>query len=180
MIATLTNPTRINLGCGNKRLEGFIGADRFRCSGADLLCDITRSLPFHDDSVDEYLLDNLIEHVLDIPALMAEIVRTARNGASVAIITPHFSSLSSWKDPTHIHHLSYFSFDHFEKLSTRHYVGGGVKVVQRHLSFGGSLLSLIGRAIFSLSPETYEKRYCFIFRASTLRFDLEVLKPLLA
>lgn len=177
MTARPENPTRINLGCGNKRLEGFLGADRFPCAGADLLCDITRTLPFADDSVDEYLLDNLIEHVLDIPALIAEIVRTGRNGAKVAVITPHFSSLSSWKDPTHVHHLSYFSFDHFEKLSTRHYIGGGVRVARRHLSFGGNLLSIIGRAIFLLSPESYEKKYCFIFRASTLRFDLEILKP---
>jgi SAM-dependent methyltransferase len=171
------NQIKVNLGCGNKRPEGFIGVDRFHCDGADVLCDITRSLPFLDDSVDEYLLDNLIEHVLDIPALIAEIVRTARNGARVAIITPHFSSLSSWKDPTHIHHLSYFSFDHFEKVSARHYVGGGINVLKRRLSFGGNLLSLIGRAIFSLSPEAYEKKYCFIFRASTLRFDMEIFKP---
>ena len=33
----------------------------------------------------------------------------------IKIITPHFSALSSWIDPTHIHHFSYFSFDHFEK-----------------------------------------------------------------
>jgi len=171
------NQVRINLGCGNKRLAGFIGVDRAPCEAAGLLCDVARPLPFRDDAIDGFYLDNLIEHVADIPALMAELVRTGRHRAKITIITPHFTSLSSWKDPTHIHHLSYFSFDHFEKLSVRHYVGSGVKVVARHLSFGGGLLGLIGRMIFTLSPEAYEKKYCFIFRASTLRFELEVVKP---
>lgn len=176
MTTATENPLRINLGCGNKRLEGYLGVDRFPCEAAGVLCDVTQPLPFCDNSVDEFYLDNLIEHVPDIPALMAEIVRTARNSAKITIITPHFTSLSSWKDPTHLHHLSYFSFDHFEKMSVRHYVGSGLKVVQRNLSFGGGLLGLIGRMIFSLSPEAFEKKYCFIFRASTLRFELQVVK----
>ncbi len=177
MTAATDNRTRINLGCGNKRLEGFIGVDLFSCQAADILCDVTRSLPFCDNSVDEFYLDNLIEHIPDIPALVAEIVRTARDGAIITIITPHFTSLSSWKDPTHLHHLSYFSFDHFEKMSVRHYVGSGIKIVRRHLSFGGGLLGLVGRVICSLSTEAYEKKYCFIFRASTLQFELQVVKP---
>lgn len=174
--ATTEKHIRINLGCGNKYIEGFIGVDRSPCLAADILCDIARSLPFRDNSVDEFYLDNLIEHVPDIPALMAEVVRTSTNNAKVTIITPHFTSLSSWKDPTHLHHLSYFSFDHFERISVRHYTGGGVKIAHRHLSFGGGLLGLIGRIIFSLSPEAFEKKYCFIFRASTLRFELQIVK----
>ncbi len=177
MTATTADQLRVNLGCGNKHLEGYIGVDRYPCRAAGVLCDVTRSLPFRDSSVDEFMLDNLIEHIPDIPALMAEVVRTGRNSARVVVITPHFTSLSSWKDPTHLHHLSYFSFDHFEKLSARHYVGGGVKVVQRSLSFGGGLLGLVGRALFALSPEAFEKKYCFVFRASTLRFELQVVKP---
>lgn len=177
MTAATEDQLRINLGCGNKRIEGYIGVDRFPCAAAAVLCDVTRSLPFRDNSVDEFYLDNLVEHVPDIPALMAEIVRTARSGARISIVTPHFTSLSSWKDPTHLHHLSYFSFDHFEKMSVRHYVGSGLKVAQRNLSFGGGLLGLVGRMIFSISPEAFERKYCFIFRASTLRFELEVVKP---
>lgn len=167
---------QLNLGCGNKKKDGFIGADRYPCEAADLLCDISRRLPFWDDSIDAVHMDNLIEHVYDIPALMREIVRVSKYGARVTVITPHFSSLASWRDPTHIHHLSYFSFDHFEKSTAQHYVGGGLKVASRKLSFGGGLLGLAGRLIFMWSPETYEKKFCFVFRASTLTFELEVTK----
>ncbi|MBV9469623.1 MAG: methyltransferase domain-containing protein [Abitibacteriaceae bacterium] len=167
---------KLNLGCGNKRMPGFIGVDLYPCEAADILCDITGRLPFRDSSIDEIYLDNVIEHIRDIPALMKEVVRVSKNGAQMTIITPHLTSLSSWRDPTHVHHLSYFSFDHFEKASVTHYVGGGLKVVGRKLSFGGGVLGLTGRLIFTLSPKKYEEKYCFIFRASTLTFYLKVTK----
>jgi len=167
---------KLNLGCGNKKKDGFLGVDRYPCDAANLICDVSKPLPFQDDSVDEVYMDNVIEHLYDIPTLMREVVRISKRGSCVTIITPHFSSLASWRDPTHVHHLSYFSFDHFEKLSTMHYVGGGLKVVSRTLSFGGGVLGLVGRLIFLLNPETYEKKFCFLFRASTLKFHLEVTK----
>jgi Methyltransferase domain len=167
---------KLNLGCGNKQLAGFIGVDRYPCEAADVLCDVAKGLPFRDNSIAAVHMDNFIEHVFDIPALMKEIVRVATCGAPVTVITPHFSALASWRDPTHVHHLSYFSFDHFAKPSTQHYIGGGLTVIRRKLSFGGGLLGLTGRLIFRWSPETYEKKFCFIFRASTLRFELAVRK----
>lgn len=167
---------RVNLGCGNEVREGFLGADLYPCEAADLLCDLTRSLPFGDSTVDEFLLDNFIEHVPDIPALMKELVRAARPGASITIITPHFTSASSWRDPTHVHHLSVFSLDHFAKDSVRHYIGAGVRIVRRRLSFGGGLLGLAGRLLFALSPEGWEKNWCFVFRASTIRWELRIEK----
>ena len=167
---------KLNIGCGNKQMDGFIGVDRYPCRAAALLCDISTTLPFADDSIEEILMDNVIEHIQDIPRLMHELVRVSRNGAAITLITPHFTSLSSWKDPTHVHHFSYFSFDHFEKESTRHYMTNGIRVAGRKLSFGGSILGIIGRILFRISPEQYEKKYCFIFRASTLTFNLQVLK----
>ena len=104
-----------------------------------------------------------------------KLIRVSKKGGVIKIITPHFSALSSWIDPTHIHHLSYFSFDHFELDSVSHYVGKGVKVKNRKLSFGGGILGLIARLIFKINPRKYEEKYCFIFRASTLTFGIEVL-----
>jgi len=167
---------KLNIGCGNKVIEGFLGVDKFPCSAAEYICDIeNEKLPFNNNSVDEVILDNLIEHIKDIPLIFEELIRVCCKGAKIKIITPHFSSLSSWIDPTHVHHLSYFSFDHFEKNSLSHYMGKGVKIKNKKLSFGGGLMGLIARVIFNISPKTYEKKYCFIFRASTLTINLEVL-----
>jgi ubiquinone/menaquinone biosynthesis C-methylase UbiE len=168
---------KLNLGCGGKRIEGFVGVDRFWTPAVDIRADITAMLPFADSSVEEILLDNVIEHVMDIPRLMHEIHRIGTDGAIVNIITPHFTSLSSWRDPTHVHHLSYFSLEHFTREQVAHYTSGGRRFeqVSRKLSFGG-LLGNIGRLIFLASPQAYEKNWCFLFRASTLSFVLKVVK----
>jgi len=54
-------------------------------------------------------------------------------------------------------------------------LGQGVKIKHKKLSFGGGVLGLTARLIFKISPRRYEQKYCFIFRASTLTFDIEVL-----
>ena len=169
------SPIRLNMGCGNKRRKGFIGVDRFPCEAVDVIADLTGRLPFADASVDEVWADNVIEHIPDLGALMTEINRVCRDNAAVTLITPHFTSLSSWRDPTHVHHLSYFSMHHFEKSGVAHYTGGGFLVTRVKLSFGGGL-GLIGRLICAISPRTYEEKWCFLFRASTLTYFLRVKK----
>lgn len=167
---------KLNLGCGNKAKPGFVGVDRFPCEAAAVLCDLSGRLPFRSDSVEEFWIDNAIEHVPDASLLMSEIARIGKSGARVTVRTPHFSSQASWRDPTHVQHFSYFSMDHFEKPSARHYTGGGFRVLGRKLSFAGGPLGLVGRLIFAWSPDLWEKHFCFVFRGSTLTFELEVLK----
>jgi len=166
---------KLNIGCGNKSIDGYVGVDKFQCAAADYICDIeNEKLPFDDGSVGAIMLDNVIEHFGDIPKVINELIRVSKKGGVIKIITPHFSALSSWIDPTHIHHLSYFSFDHFEKDSVSHYVGKGVSIQKKKLSFGGGIFGLLARLLFRISPKKYEQKYCFIFRASTLTFWLEV------
>lgn len=167
---------KLNLGCGNKKKAGFLGVDAFPCGAADMLCDLSAALPFAPSSIDEIWMDNVIEHIHDIPALMREIHRICRDGAHATLITPHFASADSWRDPTHVHHLSYFSMDHFQRQGVAHYTGGGFTVIRRKLSFSG-LMGNIGRPIFTLSPAAYEKQWCFIFRPGTLTYVLRIDKP---
>lgn len=169
---------RLNLGCGGKRVAGFVGVDRYPTPAVEVIADISAPLPFADGSVDEILLDNVIEHIRDIPALMHELHRIGRHDARLLIRTPHFTSLSSWRDPTHVHHLSYYSLDHFTRTQVAHYTSGGraFEIIERRLSFGG-LMGNIGRLIFRISPSAYERNWCFVFRASTLTFVLRVVKP---
>ena len=166
---------KLNLGCGNKPKDGFVGVDKFPCEAVDVIADLNGKLPFEDNTVEEIYMDNVIEHILDIPALFEELKRISVPNARITIFTPHFASQASWRDPTHIHHLSYFSMNHFEKESVSHYTKGGFSVVQSKLSFGG-IMGNIGRLIFMISPRAYESNWCFVFRPSTLKFELEVKK----
>jgi ubiquinone/menaquinone biosynthesis C-methylase UbiE len=165
---------KLNLGCGNKRKQGFVGVDFAPCDAADILADLTGALPFTDSSIDEIWLDNVIEHIQDIPQLMRELHRICRDGAIITLITPHFASADSWRDPTHVHHLSFFSMDHFQRQGVAHYTGGGFSLVSRKLSFCG-VMGNIGRLIFAFSPSAYEKNWCFIFRPGTLTFTRKVI-----
>jgi SAM-dependent methyltransferase len=167
---------KINLGCGSKVRPGFVGVDRYACAAAQVICDLDRSLPFRDSSIEQAHLDNVIEHVADIALLMRELVRVSKPGGALTIITPHFSSLASWRDPTHRYHLSYFSMDHFERKYLPDDLNSRVVVTHGRLCFGGGLLGLLGRLCFLLSPELYEQKACFVLRASTLRFELRVEK----
>ena len=165
---------KLNLGCGNTKINGYLGMDMYFCNGVDFLGDI-RNIPLKDSSASEIMLDNVVEHIDNIPRLMLELHRITENNGTITIRTPHFTSLSSWIDPTHIHHLSYFSFDHFIRENVAHYTGKGFEIIDKHLSFGG-LWNLIGKIIFKISPKEYEKRWCFIFRAGTLTVKIKVVK----
>jgi SAM-dependent methyltransferase len=172
----MVSPLKLNLGCGNKKKPGFIGVDQYECDALDIKADLNKRLPFEDSTVREILMDNVIEHIAEIPKLMGEIHRICANGASITIITPHFSSDSSWRDPTHIHHLSIYSMIHFCKKSVSHYTGGGFVEDQTKLSFSGGIMGLIARLLYKTNPQKYEAKWCFIFRASTITYSLKVEK----
>ena len=166
---------KLNIGSGEKRIDGFINIDKFPSQKKDLYGDLDTKIDLPDACAKEIILDNVIEHVDSIVHAMKEIRRLLKKEGVVHIYTPHFTSHSSWRDPTHKHHLSYFSFDMFCKTRNSHYLGGMLfKTEEKKLSFGGGI-SIIGRIIFKLSPEMYEKKFCFIFPASTLYIKLKAI-----
>jgi SAM-dependent methyltransferase len=167
---------KLNLGCGEHRNAGWVGVDRVPSPATQVVCDLGAPLPFLDGSVEEVMLDNVVEHITDLVGLMREVARIGRTGARVVVRTPHFSALASWRDPTHVHHLSYFSLDHVSKVDGRRYASADLTIERRKLSFGGGPFGLLGRLFFALSPEFYEKHLCFVLRASTLTFELRVAR----
>ena len=75
---------KLNIGCGNKSIKGYIGVDKFPCEAADYICDIeNEKLPFEGDTVTAIILDNVIEHFYDIPKVMNELSRVSRKGAII-------------------------------------------------------------------------------------------------
>jgi hypothetical protein len=171
---------KLNLGCGNRKIDGFIGVDKYPCDAVDITADITKKLPFDNNSIEEILMDNVIEHISDIVKLMKDLHRICKNNAKITIITPHFACYGSWRDPTHVQHLSYFSLDMFDATinpeGAIHYTGSGFNIVKKKLTFSGGIMGLIGRIIFARSPRKYEKDWCFIFRPNKLTIELKAIK----
>ena len=170
---------KLNIGCGTKPLPGWTNIEKYPSGHEDMVGDICAGLDLPDACASEILLDNVIEHLDSIPDAMAELHRLLAPGGRLVILTPHYSSAASWRDPTHRSHLGFFSMAYFCSEKGDNYIGDcRFEMVQKRLSFGGNLLGLIGRGLFALSPEKWEKRWAFMFRASTLTFILTKPEPL--
>jgi SAM-dependent methyltransferase len=114
-----TSALRLNLGCGRNILAGWTNVDWMALPGVDVVADLgacrTTPLPFADDSVDEFLLSHVIEHIPDSLALMQELHRIARAGAKARIRVPHGASDDAWEDPTHVRAYFPGSFGYFSQ-----------------------------------------------------------------
>tara|TARA_Y100000310_G_scaffold341262_1_gene439866 strand:+ start:906 stop:1397 length:492 start_codon:yes stop_codon:yes gene_type:complete len=104
---------RLNLGCGRDIKQGFTNVDKFKSEGTDVVHDLDRfPYPFKRDSVDYILMKSSLEHLKDIPRVMEEIYKICKDNAIIEIIVPHFESFGAFKDTTHFHFFTYFSFDY--------------------------------------------------------------------
>jgi len=103
----------VNLGSGWKKREGWINIDLSPVHRPELICDISKGLPFADDSVDALLAEHLLEHLPDTVFVMNEIWRVCKDGALVEIEVPHQDSLMAFADPTHKRYFNEETFEYF-------------------------------------------------------------------
>lgn len=80
----------LNLGCGAQRLDGYIGIDARDC-GQEMVWDITKGIPFPDESVDVVFSSHFIEHMDDDQsiALFREIYRVLKVKGTTHHRCPH-------------------------------------------------------------------------------------------
>jgi len=171
----------LDIGCGKKKQEAdAIGVDRQPGSAADVLAELSKfPWPIRDNCADRVHLSHFVEHQPDILRAMAEVHRVAKPNAEVLVTTPHFSSVDSYTDPTHLYHLGFHSFDYFlgDTFKDFTYGLGGFRILERQLTFGGNLLlDNLGRLFARISVGFYEKHLEWIFPARNLVCRLRVVK----
>lgn len=97
---------KLNVGAGRNVTPGFLSLDSFPLPTTDILFDLekcaTERIPLPDNSVDEFLISHLVEHIHHILPMMQELYRVATPGAIAIIKTPHGASDSAWGDQTHV------------------------------------------------------------------------------
>jgi SAM-dependent methyltransferase len=110
---------RLNVGCGRNILPGWINLDAVALPGVDMVADLekcaTNPLPIETDSIDEFLLSHLIEHINNPLPLMQELHRIAKPDSKLVIRCPHGASDDAWEDPTHVRALFAQSFGYFSQ-----------------------------------------------------------------
>jgi hypothetical protein len=134
----------VDLGCGKRKRPESIGLDIARIPGSvDVIGDVTRT-PFRDSSASRVFAWHVVEHIDDLPALMAEVWRICRPGALVYLRFPHASSThSAWSDPTHRRGLTLETFDYFDEGTLAgtlfgYYHTAPFRVVRRRLTFSAN------------------------------------------
>lgn len=113
---------KLNLGCGEKKIPGFTGVDHIKTEACDIIHNLNAfPYPFSDSSVEEVVMDNVLEHLDDTIAVMEEIYRLTTPGAIVRINVPYFKSNSAFTDPTHKHFFTETSFKYFKPQHSLHF-----------------------------------------------------------
>lgn len=105
--SSMVGKLKLNLGCGNRKLEGFLNVDSQPGCRPDILLDLeTTPWPWPDNSVSEVKLIHVLEHLGQTPAvyleIMRELWRICCDGAYVHIMVPHPRSNEYLNDPTHV------------------------------------------------------------------------------
>jgi len=177
MSATISPGRILDVGCGDKKATGAVGIDCRVLDGVDLVHDLDQTpWPLPDSSFDLILCSHVIEHTADIPAFLREVHRVGAPGARVRIETPHFSSLDSWTDPSHRHHLSLRSFNFFTEDGYLHQ-GRIFRVERVGLTFRRSALgSRLAAFFYRRSRYSYERNLAFALPAMNIEAELVVVK----
>lgn len=167
----------IDLGCGSSKRAGAWGVDCFEFPGVDQIIDLDNTpWPLPEGHFKEIFATHIIEHVVSIPDFMREIHRISRNGAIVNLVTPHFSSVNSYKDPTHRWHLA----SDWYSVFTESYLRSQVPLfehVKTEIVFGSNMFNFLPKTIIKFRGiKAWEKKYSFIYNARNIITSLRVVK----
>lgn len=188
MLSALTKPERFDLrpsgpgsildvGCGATKYPGSTGLDISADTAADVVHDLdVFPYPFEDDTFDQVLMQDVIEHVEDPVKVIAELQRICRPGARIHLRTPHFSSMLAYSDATHKHILSAEAIRTLAQPRFDHYTPVRLRVVHITLDLWFPFRALGIGKLANRFPMQYESYLAFRFPAMNIRAELEVVK----
>ena len=120
-------PRRINLGSGKDYMLGWLNLDILERAQPDLVLDLAQPLTLPlvttsllgtplcltEGEVEMVYANNVLEHVPDLPALMANILRLLKPGGQLLVEVPYEHAPTAWQDPTHVRALNERSWAYY-------------------------------------------------------------------
>lgn len=99
-----TNPIRLNLGCGFRKIDGYTNVDCRELCKPDQLWDIIDGIPYDSSSVDEIIANDFMEHIPTdkVPFVMKEIHRVLKPTGFFIFSIPSTDGRGAFQDPTHV------------------------------------------------------------------------------
>lgn len=112
--------TKLNMGCGFKKLENHWNVDvEPRCNPDEVLDFEKTPWPYEDNFFDKITADNILEHLGQDPKVFTNIIkemyRVSKDGAEWYINVPHHRCDLFWDDYTHVRALSAKTFKMFDQ-----------------------------------------------------------------
>jgi len=105
------NLLAIDLGAAHNPAYGYKTLDKQ--GEVDYACDVTKGLPFPDNSVGVIRAVDFLEHIPDKVFLMNEIHRVLAHGGMLLSLTPSTDGRGAFQDPTHVAFWNENSFWYF-------------------------------------------------------------------
>lgn len=111
---------KVNLGCGDKILNGWVNLDKYDLYSVDIIHDLEKfPYPFDDNTVDEIKLSHVLEHIGHHPdtfnKIIKEIYRICKNNSIISISVPHPRHDYFLNDPTHVRPITVPLLDLYNK-----------------------------------------------------------------
>lgn len=121
---------KLNLGCGFRKLPGYLNVDKVAACAPDRVVDLERlPWPFETDSADEVVLSHVLEHLgreTDVfLGIMGELYRVCRAGAEIRIVVPHPRHDDFLSDPTHVRPITLAGLELFSRRKNREWQAKG-------------------------------------------------------
>ena len=181
---------KLNLGCGEDTLHGYVNLDLAPADGVDVVADLEDGdLPFQDDSFDEVLASHVLAHLQrkTFHEALVELLRILRQGGRLEVRASYFPSALWFGDPDHRIPFGWRTFDGYTRPDGRTFpsdlrrpgrLGPAFPLVMEHRWFVFSrspALAWIGR-ILNLFPAVYDRFFCHWLPAEEIRYVLRVDK----
>jgi hypothetical protein len=121
---------RLNLGCGDTRIEGYLNVDKEAGCDPDQIQDL-EAFPwvFEDDSVDQIVMNHVLEHLGATSeiylSIIKELYRICKAGATIDIKVPHPRHDDFVTDPTHVRPILPGQFHMYSKKNNREWREAG-------------------------------------------------------
>ena len=121
---------RLNLGCGNNKLAGYLNVDKSPVCAPDAVVDLEAfPWPWAENAADEILLRHVLEHLGAQPQtylrIVQELYRVSAPGASIIITVPHPRHDDFLSDPTHVRPITPQGLELFSQAKNREWAAQG-------------------------------------------------------
>lgn len=154
---------RVNMGCGFKKLDGWINVDDCAEAAPDVVHNIESfPWPFDDASIDVVGFYHSLEHVgADARVffrVFEETYRVLKMGGTMHVVVPHPRNDVFFGDPTHVRVVTPEILRHFSKKTNSEWIANGWATSPLSRGMCAAVdLEMVGQAKMRLMPDWQAK-----------------------